>query len=126
VTPTSPGAGEADLIACDTGPANALLDDWIAGRTDARCDEYGRFSAAGQARRDLLEVLLANPYFALPLPKSLDRDAFDVSSLVGLSLEDGAATLAAFTIETVARVLPHLPEAPRHRLVGGAAGTIPR
>jgi len=113
------GAGEAELIACDTGPANALLDDWIAGRTAARCDEDGRFSAAGQVRRDLLEALLANPYFALPPPKSLDRDAFDVSALAGVSLEDGAATLAAFTVASVARVLPHLPQAPRRWLVTG-------
>ena len=114
---TRGGAGE--LIACDTGPANALLDDWIAARADASHDADGRFSAAGTVDRARLDALLAHPYFALKPPKSLDRDAFDISPLEGLSLEDGAATLAAFTVETVARVVPHLPQAPRRWLVGG-------
>ncbi|HKY94281.1 MAG TPA: anhydro-N-acetylmuramic acid kinase [Kiloniellales bacterium] len=113
------GRGAADLIACDTGPANALLDDWVAARTNLSHDEDGSLSAAGHVDRAVLEGLLSHPYFALPPPKSLDRDAFDVSSLAGLGLEDGAATLAAFTVGAVARVLPHLPEAPRRWLVGG-------
>jgi anhydro-N-acetylmuramic acid kinase len=112
--------GDRDaLIACDTGPANALLDDWVAAHSDASHDEDGRTSAAGRVDRARLEGLLSHPYFALPPPKSLDRDAFDVSSLAGLSLEDGAATLAAFTVAAVARVLPHLPRPPRRWLVAG-------
>jgi len=113
------GASDDALIACDTGPANALLDDWVAARTAAGCDEDGRFSAAGHVRQDLVEALLRHPFFALPPPKSLDRDAFDVSALGGLGLEDGAATLAAFTVGAVARVLQHLPQAPRRWLVTG-------
>ena len=77
--------GDRDaLIACDTGPANALLDDWIAARSDATHDEDGRVSAAGRIDRARLDGLMSHPYFALPPPKSLDRDAFDVSSLTGL------------------------------------------
>jgi anhydro-N-acetylmuramic acid kinase len=113
------GDGEEDLIACDTGPASALLDDWIAARSGDGYDRDGRYSAAAAPRRELVGALMEHPYFALPPPKSLDRDAFDVTRLSGLGLEEGAATLAAFTVAAVARVLPHLPATPRRWLVTG-------
>jgi anhydro-N-acetylmuramic acid kinase len=118
--------GEGDLlVACDTGPGNALLDDWILRLSGQRADLDGRVSAAGRAREDLVERLLAHPFFAQPLPKSLDRDAFDVSLLEGLGLEEGAATLVAFTAGAVARVVPLLPARPREWLVTGGGRLNP-
>jgi anhydro-N-acetylmuramic acid kinase len=111
--------GDDALIACDTGPASALLDDWVAARTQDSFDRDGRYSGAAAPRGELVGALLEHPYFALPPPKSLDRDAFDVRHLGGLGLEEGAATLAAFTVAAVARVLAHLPAAPRRWLVTG-------
>jgi anhydro-N-acetylmuramic acid kinase len=67
----------------------------------------------------VLARLLEHPYFAAPPPKSLDRDAFDAAPVEPLSLEDAAATLAAFTAGSVAAALPHLPAAPRRWLVTG-------
>jgi len=108
-----------DLLACDTGPANAMIDDWVLARTGAAYDGDGRLARSGRVDRQALDRLLAHPYFDRPLPKSLDRDAFNPSPVAGCSTEDGAATLAAFTIQSVARVVPLLPQAPVRWLVGG-------
>ena len=105
------GPGEA-LIAFDTGPGNALLDDWTRGRTGAPFDADGRLAAAGTPSEPLLGKLLAHPYFALPPPKSLDRDAFPLTELAGLTDADGAATLLQFSARSVAAGFAHLPERP--------------
>ncbi|MDP9445016.1 MAG: anhydro-N-acetylmuramic acid kinase [Actinomycetota bacterium] len=87
----------------DTGPANCLLDaaaQRISGGT-ARCDVDGRLARAGSVRHDLLERLLAAPYFALPPPKSTGREMFDASfvdaALQGLEGVDDADLLATLT-----------------------------
>lgn len=98
--------------ACDTGPGNALLDDWAFRHTGIACDHDGALARAGEVRIDIVEALLDDPFFGLPAPKSLDRLAFHraMRAVADLSAQDGAATLAAFTVEAVARTA--LPEAP--------------
>ena len=66
------GADER-LVAFDTGPANALLDDWVraAGRGDF--DRDGALARAGRVDTAVLRRLMADPYFTRPPPKSLDR-----------------------------------------------------
>jgi anhydro-N-acetylmuramic acid kinase len=66
-----------------------------------------------------LAALMANDYFHRPPPKSLDRNGFSADPVARLSPEDGAATLAAFTVATVAAARRHLPVAPRRWLVTG-------
>jgi anhydro-N-acetylmuramic acid kinase len=111
---------DGDAIgAFDTGPASAMIDDWVRRHTGAPFDEGGRIAAAGRIDRDRLARLLANPYFDRPPPKSLDRNDFPPDAVEGLSLEDGAATLAAFTIESVAAARRHLATEPRRWLVTG-------
>lgn len=105
------------ILAFDTGPANALLDDWVRTRTGAPCDENGALAATGHIHKPTLAALLDNPYFARIPPKSLDRNAFSITA--PLSTEDGAATLAAFTIDSIVRALDHLPTPPRRWLVAG-------
>ncbi|MGQ9367778.1 anhydro-N-acetylmuramic acid kinase [Azospirillum sp. ST 5-10] len=112
------GADEA-VIACDTGPGNALLDDWVLARRGERYDAGGALAAGGRVDEAALTALLDHPYFARPAPKSLDRDAFDAAPVQGLSPADGAATLTAFTAASVARALALLPQAPRRWLVTG-------
>lgn len=107
------------VLAFDTGPANALLDDWMQRHTDAGYDEGGRIAASGRVDGDRLSRLLDNPYFDLPPPKSLDRNAFPQDGVDGLSLADGAATLAAFTVHAVARSREYLPKAPLRWIVAG-------
>lgn len=108
-----------NMLACDTGPGNALLDDWMRQKTGAARDENGETAAAGKVDKAALKKLLSHPFFAMPPPKSLDRDAFDPSLVAHLSVEDGAATLAEFTVEGIARIVEMLPEAPRKWLVCG-------
>jgi anhydro-N-acetylmuramic acid kinase len=109
----------SDLIACDTGPGNALIDDFMGARTGAACDRDGAAAARGRVDEDWLAAALAHPFFAAPPPKSLDRNAFAGLTAVALSLEDGAATLTAFTAAAVAAVVPLLPRPPRSWIVAG-------
>jgi anhydro-N-acetylmuramic acid kinase len=110
-----------DPIACDTGPGNALIDDFVRARSGAAFDESGETAARGTVNDAWLARALADPFFASPPPKSLDRNAFaeNVEALDELSLEDGAATLAAFTAASVARIVPHLPRPPQSVIVAG-------
>ncbi len=110
---------DGTLLACDTGPGNALLDDWMLVRTGQVMDEDGRMAAAGTPDEAILARLLADPFFALPPPKSLDRQHFAhaLDAVAGLSTEDGAATLAAFTARAVA--LARVPAPPARVLVAG-------
>ncbi len=119
------GPGAADPVAFDTGPGNALLDDWISQRTDLDCDRDGQVSVRGTPDAAVLAELLDDPYYDAPPPKSLDRLDFDVSAVAGLSLEDGAATLVALTVETVAGQLEKLPGAPDRVLVTGGGRRNP-
>ena len=114
--------GDGDPIAFDTGPASALIDDWVRRHTGAAMDTDGALAAAGVVNRAALDALRADPFFARPPPKSLDRDHFAAvaeTNLNGLSLADGAATLVAFTAATVAACRRHLPAPPRRWLVSG-------
>lgn len=112
----SPDGG---IVAFDTGPANALVDDWVLAQTGKPMDEDGRISRKGRVNEDALADLLADDYFDQPYPKSLDRDHFDPSPVMGLSLEDGAATLVAFSAHAVARAQAMLPALPERWLVTG-------
>lgn len=113
------------ILAFDTGPASAMIDDWVRRHTGRLFDEDGRLAAAGRVHAEALARLLDNSFFALSPPKSLDRNAFSLAPVEGLSLEDGAATLAAFTAKSVARALPHLPTRPRRWLVTGGGRRNP-
>ncbi|WP_321340905.1 anhydro-N-acetylmuramic acid kinase [Breoghania sp.] len=97
------GPDESDLIAFDTGPGNALIDDCVHRRTGADMDRGGSLAAKGAVDEDLVAGWLANPYFTRTPPKSLDRDAFTCKGADDLSLEDSCATLAAFTATSIAK-----------------------
>jgi anhydro-N-acetylmuramic acid kinase len=113
------GAAPDHLLAFDTGPGNALVDDWALRHTGRPVDAGGALAARGQVDRDWLQRFLAHPFFAAPPPKSLDRD--DFASLIPrhLSAEDGAASLTHGTAAAVARALAHLPAPPLRWLVTG-------
>jgi anhydro-N-acetylmuramic acid kinase len=107
------------LVAFDTGPGNALLDDWMQERTGRPFDEDGRAAAAGKPDESLLAWLLVHPHFQAQPPKSLDRNWFSHRMCGHLSTEDGAATLTAFTARAVARALEFAPERPQRWIVAG-------
>jgi anhydro-N-acetylmuramic acid kinase len=114
-----------DPIAFDTGPGNALLDDLILERTGAPMDRDGLIAAAGTVNETALSVLLDHRYFRAPPPKSLDRDAFRRDAVSGLSVEDAAATLVAFTATAVAIGLDWLPHPPASIVVCGGGARNP-
>jgi anhydro-N-acetylmuramic acid kinase len=117
-----------ELIACDTGPGNALLDDFLRLRTGRPLDTDGRKAAAGAVDEATIERLLQHPFFALPPPKSLDRNDFRGwvgEVLDGIGVEDGAATLTALTAAAVAHIVPQLPRAPKTWIVAGGGARNP-
>jgi anhydro-N-acetylmuramic acid kinase len=109
------------VIAFDTGPASALLDDFVLKRLGKSFDENGMLAASGTPDAELVARLLQHPYFQRPAPKSLDRNDFHAWAAAVETLDDapGAATLAAFTVESVADALRHVPSAPKRWLVTG-------
>ena len=119
------GPRDDDLLAFDTGPGCAMLDDWARARTGAPMDRDGRLARAGRVDRDAIAALLAAPFFAALPPKSLDRDAFDPAPVAGLAAADGAATLAAFAAEAVGRAQAHLPSPPARWLATGGGRRNP-
>lgn len=113
--------GGAAVLAFDSGPGNALIDDWVRQASGLPFDDGGRMAGAGRVREALIRRWLDHPYFSRPAPKSLDRDAFApvLAELKEMSAEDGAATLTAFTAAAIARGRALLPEPPRRWLITG-------
>jgi anhydro-N-acetylmuramic acid kinase len=117
--------GTETLIACDTGPGNALLDDYMIRVMSQRFDCEGRMAAQGVADEGWIARALELPFFKLPPPKSLDRNHFAALKLDEVKPADGAATLTAFTAAAIARIVPLLPKAPRSWIVvGGGARNL--
>jgi anhydro-N-acetylmuramic acid kinase len=113
------------ILAFDTGPGNALIDDWVRQLTGAAADIDGAFARAGRASTAHIARFLTLPFFGLPPPKSLDRDDFQAIVPQGLSLEDGAATLTEMTAAAVASAVRHFPEPPLEWLVCGGGRRNP-
>ena len=112
--------GEGDqVLAFDTGPGNALIDDWMRAHGRGEMDKDGALAAGGRVMEDILDTYLHLPYFEMPPPKSLDRDDFDLMQARGLSVADGAATLTAFTVEAVAQAQRWFPAPVQRWLVCG-------
>lgn len=119
------GTTEDAPVAFDTGPGNALMDDWVMRTTGQPCDLDGRISAKGHVDSTTLAKLLDNPYFDAAPPKSLDRLDFSIDAISHLSSADGAATLARFTCETIVANLRHLPAPATRMLVTGGGRKNP-
>ena len=94
-----------NITAFDTGPANALMDDYMQTFTDRPYDKNGDIAKSGTANTALVDTFKTHPYFAKSFPKSLDRDTFkiDFTDEVwnALSTADAMASLADMTIASV-------------------------
>jgi anhydro-N-acetylmuramic acid kinase len=110
---------EAEILAFDTGPGNALIDDWVRRHTGAAADFDGALARVGRVSTTHVERFLGRPFFERPPPKSLDRDDFRDVMPTELSLEDGAATLTEMTAAAVASATPHFPAPAGQWLVTG-------
>ena len=122
-TPEAPGA----LLAFDTGPANAPIDDFMRARLDKPFDKDGALAAQGQVEPGALELFLAEAYFARLPPKSLDRN--DFPEMIGLVSElsdaDAVATLTAMSAAAVAQGMQFCPKPPSYLFVTGGGRKNP-
>jgi anhydro-N-acetylmuramic acid kinase len=111
--------GGDTLIAFDTGPANAPLNDFIKERGLGDMDRDGALARSGTVDEARLAKLLEHPYLSAPPPKSLDRFDFTSAMAEGLDPATGAATLTAFTASAVGKGLDKLPTRPSKLIVCG-------
>ncbi len=107
------------LVAFDTGPANAPLNDFVKSHGLGEMDRDGALAATGRVDEERLARLLEHSYLNAPYPKSLDRFDFTSAMADGLSPADGAATLSAFTASAVGKALDLLPHRPKRLIVSG-------
>ncbi len=114
-----------DPVAFDTGPGNALIDQWVQKEGGIPYDAGGAVAAEGGISRAVVERYMANPFFARKGPKSLDRLDFTLDAAMGLELADGARTLAAISAEAVFASVAHLPMPPRLWIVCGGGRKNP-
>ena len=119
------GAGAGDILAFDTGPGNALIDDWALAHTGRPVDLDGALASAGRADDGHVDRFLGHPFFDRAPPKSLDRDDFTNFLPSGRAAADGAATLAAMTVAAVARAAEHFPAPAKRWLVCGGGRRNP-
>jgi anhydro-N-acetylmuramic acid kinase len=110
-----------NIMAFDTGPGNALIDDWTSITTGCSMDEGGQLARKGRVHKQILKGLLKDSYFSRTPPKSLDRDEFSmaIQAVSGLSVEDGAATLSALSVHSIGIARNFFPEAAKRWLVTG-------
>jgi anhydro-N-acetylmuramic acid kinase len=122
-----------EVIAFDTGPGNALMDEAVRMLTDGReaMDRDGERAARGRVDVALLDAFLAHPYFVLPPPKSTGRETFGRALVESIDFDrpkirgdDIVATLAALTVRTIAQayerfLLPRVRQLGRVILTGG-------
>ena len=124
---------DKSVIGFDTGPGNALMDSWIqqhtqqTQQTQQTYDKDGAWAASGNINQQLLDILLADPYFMLPPPKSTGRETFNMlwlnqhlQNFAALSEEDIQATLTEFTAVTIAQaILKYAAETEQVLVCGG-------
>jgi anhydro-N-acetylmuramic acid kinase len=113
------GSGENEILAFDAGPGNAMIDDWVRRIIGCPYDTFGSFAAKGEVDEKVVLRLFDHPFFDHLPPKSLDRNAFSLAPVEGLSATDGAATLTAFTVRSVVRAQTFFPAQPVRWLVAG-------
>ena len=114
-----------DPVAFDSGPGNALIDQWVAGEGGVPYDAGGMIASEGGVVRSVVDAYLANPFFERAGPKSLDRLDFSLDAAAGLELADGARTLAAVSAEAILKSAAHMPQPPRLWIICGGGRKNP-
>jgi anhydro-N-acetylmuramic acid kinase len=118
--------GDGTTLGFDCGPGNALLDGWVARHRGVPFDDRGVWAAGGTIQASLLVALRADPFFALPPPKSTGRDHFHLgwvdAAAAGVAPQDVQATLAELTASICAdAVRAEAPDAVGLVVCGGGA-----
>ncbi len=107
------------LVAFDTGPGNALINDWMMKHKGLAFDDRGTVCLSGHISQPHLAAALAHGFFAQKPPKSLDRNSFAQLNFDDLTFENGAATLAAFTAHSIAKSAAWFAETPKQWIICG-------
>jgi anhydro-N-acetylmuramic acid kinase len=116
---------DGDPIAFDSGPGNALIDQWVQRDGGVPFDADGAIASEGGIVSTVVSAYLDNPFFLKSGPKSLDRNDFSLSKASGLELADGARTLAAVSAEAILRSAEHMPVSPKLWIVCGGGRKNP-
>lgn len=103
---------EGAVLAFDTGPANAPINDLMRARRNLAADEGGALAAQGTVDETIVDRFLAQAFFHKIPPKSLDRNDFNdlLVDVAGLNDADACATLTACVAASNARAMEHFPE----------------
>lgn len=112
--------GENDaIVAGDTGPGCGLIDEWIQEMAGLPHDKDGEIAEKGTVNTAIVKAALDTQFFAKKLPRSADRFEFDHVDVSGLSIEDGAATLCAVTVQAIVQAVGRMPKKPASVWVTG-------
>ena len=114
-----------DPIAFDTGPGNALIDQWVSREGGVPFDADGAIASEGGVvgpSSSAISTIRSSPGAG---PKSLDRGDFTLAEAEGLELADGARTLAAVSAEAILKSVEHLPVTPKLWIVAGGGRKNP-
>lgn len=120
-----PASSDENILGFDTGPANALMDDWIKKNLDESYDQDGQWGKSGQVISDLLSIMLDDNYFQIPAPKSTGREYFNLQWLnqkINSKIyrpEDIQATLQHLTVRTIANSIQQLQIKPDEVIICG-------
>ncbi len=108
-----------EMIAFDTGPGNAPLNDICQKLLKKDYDDKGRIASEGIVNQRALELMLNSRYFTKRWPKSLDRNQFDFTLLANMNVQDSLATMVEFIASTIRIAIDMLPRKPREIIVSG-------
>ena len=100
------------LIAFDTGPGNALIDQWVQQKGGIPFDQGGRIASEGGIVTEIVDDYLSAAFFDKGGCKSLDRADFKPLDPGKAELSDGARTLARVTAASIIKAIDHLPKPP--------------
>ncbi|MCB1384664.1 MAG: anhydro-N-acetylmuramic acid kinase [Nitratireductor sp.] len=110
---------DAEMAAFDSGPGNALIDQWMQAKAGIPFDQGGAIASEGGVIAAIAERYLAAPFFGRAVPKSLDRSDFAPLDTGEAELADGARTLARVSAEAILKACDHLPAPPKLWIVCG-------
>ncbi|MFP4097606.1 MAG: anhydro-N-acetylmuramic acid kinase [Alphaproteobacteria bacterium] len=102
----------ADIMAFDTGPGNAMMDDFMRLRTGFPYDRDGVLASRGRVVEHVVEKFMKHAYFSKTPPKSLDRNQWSIDCVRYTSDEDGMATLLEMSVRSIIRAVKSLPRPP--------------
>lgn len=116
---------KGDPIAFDSGPGNALIDQWVSEHAGVPIDQNGKIASEGGLITRVVDAYLDDPYFEMTAPKSLDRGDFTLEKAAGLELADGARTLASVSARAIFAAGEQMPVMPKLWILCGGGRKNP-